>query len=286
MKKYMSIVRHGKSGTHLTLENDAQIVIMEKLDGANSSFKLEDGKIVCFSRNNQLDEHNTLRGFYGWVQQNIKPEDLLEGVIYYGEWLSKHNLDYGENANQFYLFDVYNMHLEEYVSFSMVKDESRRLDLNLIPVFYEGPFQSLEHIQQFVGTSKLGEVGEGVVVKNTQFKNKHGEQKFTKFVSDAFAEVMKVKPQKVQAEPLMQFLNNTVTKARINKLIHKLVDDGILDEGYSVRDMGIIMKNLGTQVFDDIMKEEQDQLMKMVKARIGKKLPVVVKEILAEENRV
>jgi hypothetical protein len=196
MKKYMDVVRHGKTFTQLTLEGNPQIVIQEKLDGANASFKREGDKVICFSRNTQLDEHNTLRGFYNWVQENVDVNKLEEGIIYFGEWLVKHKLSYGDNENKFYLFDVYNN--SEYESFPIVKLEASRLGLNLIPIFYQGNFQSIEHIQSFVGKSMLGEIGEGVVVKNVFYKDKHGNQLFTKFVSDEFAEKAQIKKHTVE----------------------------------------------------------------------------------------
>ncbi|MEM5599321.1 hypothetical protein AAHB53_28640 [Niallia circulans] len=78
-----------------------------------------------------------------------------------------------------------------------------------------------------------------------------------------------------------EFINNNLTKARVEKILHKLVDEGILEQDYDVTDMGTILKNAGTRVFDDIIEEELDTLLKHVKAKIGKKLPVVVKEVLA-----
>jgi hypothetical protein len=288
-KKYQDVIRHGKSGTHLTIEGNPHIVVQEKLDGANASFKREGDQILCFSRNTQLDEHNTLRGFYNWVQQRFRPTDLLEGVIYYGEWLVKHKLDYGENANQFYLFDIYNTHIEEYVSFSMVKDESKRLGVELVPVFYEGQFQSLEHIQSFVGKSDLGDIGEGVVVKNTSYKNKYGVQQFTKIVSDEFSEMAKVKKQVVKnpnQDSLQQFVDSVVNTARVSKIIHKLVDENLLHDDYAIEDMGTILKHTGSRVFDDVVKEELDELMKLLKSKIGRKVPQIVKEVLVSEGRV
>jgi hypothetical protein len=286
MKKYMDVVRHGKSGTHLTIEGMPFIVIQEKLDGANASFTREGDKVLCFSRNTQLDENNTLRGFYNWVQNNIKVEDLEEGIIYFGEWLVKHKLDYGENANKFYLFDVYNAN--EYEPFVVVKYEANRLGLNLVPVFYEGQFQSIEHIQSFIGKSMLGEIGEGVVVKNVDYKDRHGNQQFTKFVSDEFAEKAKVKKRIVKqpTDQLQEFVESTVNKARVSKIIHKLVDEGLLNENYTIEDMGVILKNIGTRVFDDVIKEELDELLKLVKSKIGRMLPLIVKEILSDEGRM
>lgn len=288
MKKYMDIVRHGKTGTHLTIEGNPHIIIQEKLDGANASFKREGDKVLCFSRNTQLDESNTLRGFYNWVQENIKAESLAEDGIYYGEWLVRHKLDYGENENKFYLFDIYDEETERYIPFNLVKAQSETLNLNLVPVFYKGKFESIEHIQSYVGKSKLGEIGEGVVVKNVNYENKYGQQQFTKFVSDQFAEMAKTKKHKIspQKDDLQEFVNSTVNKARVSKIVHKLVDEGLLKEDYAIEDMGTILKNTGSIVFDDVVKEELDELLKLVKSKIGRKLPTIVKEVLAEEGRM
>lgn len=538
MKKYMDVTRHGKSGTHLTIEGNPRIVIQEKLDGANASFKREGDKILCFSRNTQLDEHNTLRGFYNWVQENIKAEDLVEDGIYFGEWLClsgdtvirktsggrgtsnymtlremyefnqkkanaghfvkengekvkyyhqksqwekqgypslfsldidkdiilpnkmtaivfsgyktvyelttrkgykikstkehrfftphgfkrleeldindcvavtplrstreprrygkgarkllelfaklkednncdlcnsdssleihhkdgnwknndlsnlqvlcagchaklergirdtshngyeyefdkiisiveigeedvydismqgdenlanfiangfvvhncKHKLSYGEHENKFYLFDIYDTETERYIPFGLVKGVAEDLNLNLVPVFYDGEFQSIEHIQSFVGKSQLGETGEGVVVKNVNYEDKYGRQQFTKFVSDQFAEMAKTKKHKVntQKDDLQEFVNASVNKARVSKIIHKLVDEGLLKEDYAIEDMGTILKNTGSKVFDDVIKEELDELLKLLKSKIGRKVPTIVKEVLIEEGR-
>lgn len=287
MKKYMKILRHGKGNTHLTIEPGSHITVLEKLDGANASFKLEDGVIKAFSRNNELDENNTLHGFYNWTQ-SLDKSKLLTGVIYFGEWLVKHKLDYGENANQFYLFDIYNTYTEEYVSFSIVKNEARYLNVNLVPVFYEGEFVSYEHLQSFVGKSQLGQVGEGIVVKNYSYKDKHGVQHFTKIVSDAFAEVKQVKKQRIapRTDLLDEFVGMNLTPARVSKTLHKLVDEGVLKKDFDITDMGIILKNIGQRLYQDIIEEELDELLVQVKKKVGHKVPKVVKSVLAEEGRI
>jgi hypothetical protein len=292
MKKYTDVVRLGHKSTVGVLTENDHIVVQEKLDGANASFKVEDGKVLAFSRNTQLSEGNTLRGFYQWTQ-TLNPDDLLEGIVYFGEWLVKHKLDYGDNMHQFYLFDVYNTNIEEYVHFSMVKDEAKRLSLNLIPILYEGQYQSFEHLQSFVGKSSLGDEGEGVVVKNVNYKDRFGKQVFVKLVTDKFREVQKQKapkdPNKVTQE--MIFVNTFLRKGRVEKLLHKLVDEGVLDEQFGIEDMGIILKNLGQRSYDDMLKEERDFLPeefdeKELRKSVGKKLPVIVKQIIQERELV
>lgn len=85
---------------------------------------------------------------------------------------------------------------------------------------------------------------------------------------------------------MQEFVESTVNKARVSKIIHKLVDEGLLNENYTIEDMGVILKNIGTRVFDDVIKEELDELLKMVKSKIGRMLPLIVKEILSDEGRM
>lgn len=289
MKKYMDIVRLGHKSTVGVLNPGDKIIIQEKIDGANASFKVENGIIKAFSRNTELNKENNLRGFYQWTQ-TLNPEDLLEDILYFGEWLVKHKINYPENKlNQFYLYDLYDEEESKYLHFNDVKFEAERLSLNLIPLFYKGEYQSFEHLMEFVGKTQLGgEVGEGIVVKNVDFVNRYGNQLFVKLVSDDFRETQKQKAPKDpnRAEtPEDEFVNMCLTKARVDKLLHKLVDEGILEEEFGIEDMGIILRNLGSRIFEDILKEEKDSLPEeykenVIRKSIGRKLPLIVKGIL------
>ncbi|WP_099301943.1 RNA ligase family protein [Bacillus sp. Marseille-P3800] len=289
-KKYTDIIRHGKNGTHLTLETAKEIVIQEKLDGANASFKVKDGEVLAFSRNTQLDEGNGLRGFREWTL-TLDGNQLEEGKIYFGEWLVQHKLNYGaHNMNQFYLFDVYDELTGQYLHFKEVEEEASRLDINLIPVFYHGPPLPIEEIEKFVGKSFLpaNEIGEGVVVKNYSYKNKHDFQVFTKIVSKDFQEKNGVKNPKgavKKKDSFDQFLDTYMTKARVEKTIHKMVDEQELHEDYAIEDMGQILKGAGTRVYEDLIKEELDSLLKQLRGKVGKRLPVIVKDVLVEQHR-
>lgn len=287
MQKYSKVLRFGKQGTKQTIEGNPEVVIMEKLDGANASFKRgEYGTLKCFSRNNELDEHDTLRGFYTWAQETINPDDLLPGEIYFGEWLVRHKIDYGDNEKQFYLFDIFSEETEQYLSFDYVKYEARELGINLAPVFYEGPFQSMEHVESFVGQSKLGEVGEGVVLKNHAYTDRFGNQVFTKIVSDQFAEKSNQKKHKPQKQPdqLDRFIDEYLTKPRVEKMVAKLVDEGVIDEQYGIEDTGTVLKNSASRMADDIIEEEYEDITKVIRKKVGKKYPQVVREVLSQRK--
>lgn len=56
----------------------------------------------------------------------------------------------------------------------------------------------------------------------------------------------------------MKLAKTVVTHARIEKILHKMVDDGIIPENWGRNEIGIIMKNLGKLVYEDCVKEEPD----------------------------
>lgn len=291
IKKYTDVVRLGHKSTIGVLNEGDYITITEKIDGANSSFILnEDGKVDCFSRNTPVNESNTLRGYLGWINNNIKPEVLNPRYRYYGEWLVSHKIQYKpEYYQNFYLFNVYDEELEEYLSDNIMRSEAKRLGIKTVPLFYEGKYMSFEHLMSFVGKSDMAvNFGEGVVVKNVSYKDRYGHQMFVKLVHADFAEVQKQKVPKDPNRPLtaeQEFVNICLTTARVDKLLHKLVDEGVIEEGFGIEDMGVILKNLGNRIYEDILKEESDSLpenydMQTLRKAIGSKLPKIVKDII------
>lgn len=292
-KKYNSIVRHGKTATHETVKDGSKVVVWEKLDGANASFKLHEGEILCYSRNNILTESDGLRGFYQWVHEHINKDLLAEGLIYYGEWLVPHKIDYGENFKNFFLFDVYSEKEDSYLSLHTVISWSIELNIDFAPIIYHGVVGedfTFEDIQNNVGKSVLSVdgKGEGVVIKNYDFKYRDGSQMFTKIVTKEFQESngAKVKTTSQKADALTEFIGQTVTENRVEKLLMKLVDEGKLKEDYDITDMGTILKELGSSVADDVIKEELDELIKVVKGRVGRVVPNVVKKVLEKNGRM
>jgi len=293
IKKYTDVVRLGHRSTVGVLNEGDYIEVTEKLDGANSSFKLnEENKVDGFSRNTPVDEVNTLRGYYGWVQ-GIKPELLNPRYRYFGEWLVSHKIQYKQECYQkFYLFSVYDDELQEYLSDDIMENEANRLGLNTVPILYKGQYISFEHLMSFVGKSDMAvNFGEGIVVKNVKYRDKYGHQCFVKLVHEEFAETQKQKPPKDPnrpATPEQEFANMCVTKARVDKMLYKLVDEGILESDFGIEDMRLILSNLGTRIYEDILKEESDSLpegyeIQALRKAIGSKIPQIVKDIIGNK---
>ena len=301
IKKYTDVIRYGKASTQDVIKEGDYISITEKIDGANASFCFDTENslgVSCYSRNQSLSEENRLRGYYDWILNNIIPikEKLNPNYRYIGEWLISHKVVYKEDAYyNFYLFSIWDEDAEQYLHDNIVKSEAERLGLNTVTYFYEGQYISFEHLMSFVGKSNLTlepDTGEGIVVKNVNYKDRFGKQMFVKLVSEKFAEVQKQKlpknPNKDNAFSIA--IQSVLTKARVEKLLYKLLDEQFINEDYGIKDMGTILKLLGSRVYDDICKEEfetiQDIEVGLVTRTIGKKLPVIVREILKDQGRI
>lgn len=292
MKKYTKVIRFDK-GKYQDILESGHIIVQEKLDGANASFTWNEmtNTLDVFSRNCLLDEENDLRGYYAWAKQlNVELVKKYPHYIYFGEWLVKHKLDYGSNMDQFYLFDIFDKQKHKYLPFDIVRQEAERLGLNLIPVFYEGSTRPVEELKQFVGKSLLGDVGEGIVIKNVNYQDKFGVQIYLKMVSDTFAEKVKAKKpkdQNVTQEEL--FIETFLTVARVEKFLYKLVDEGVLPDHFGVKEIPVILRELGPRLYEDLIEEEGDSLdpefdHKRIRKCIGKKLSKQVKSLLEQKN--
>lgn len=275
-----------------------KISITGKIDGANASFTrdLENPiGVSCYSRRLALTEDNTLRSFYGWVNEHIVPirEKLNPNYRYIGEWLVSHKIQYQEDKYyNFYMFSIWDENKEQYLSDDFVISEAKRLGLQTVEYFYIGDFISYEHMKSFIGKSNITKepnTGEGILVKNVNYFDKHGKQVFVKLVSEKFAEVQK---QKLPKNPNINqkevaIIKSILTKPRIDKLMYKLVDEELITkEDFVIESMGKLLKLLGNRVLEDMLKEESETLRnieeQLLKRQIGKILPLILKEVLKD----
>lgn len=298
IKKYTDVIRYGKASTRDVIQVGDIISITEKIDGANASFTYDVDNplgVSCYSRRLPLTTDNTLRGFYGWVNENIVPikEKLNPRYRYIGEWLVSHKIQYQEDKyHQFYMFSIWDEETEQYLSDDIVISEAERLGLKTVEYFYRGEFISYEHMSSFIGKSNMTKVpnmGEGIVVKNSNYFDNFGKQVFVKLVSEKFAEVQKQKLPKNPNinEKEVAIIKSILTKPRVEKLMLKLVDEGLMNkDDFVIENMGKLLKLLGNRVLEDMVKEEKDTLANIeeqfLKKQIGKILPLTLKEVLKE----
>lgn len=274
-KKFMDIERI-KAGYADGFRKGDIIYIEEKIDGGNAAIRIDEdtGKIVAQSRKQILTPTNNLRGFYEFTQR-LEVEKvratLGSSKILFGEWLVPHAVCYPDSAyNNFYAFDVYDTETEAYLPQSEAIEIAQQIGVEYVPIFYFGEFESWEHCMSFVGKTELGgEFGEGIVVKNqTRLNDPNGRRPFyLKIVGEQFAETKAHKHNKIKqadADVLAKLeadkalAETIVTEARVNKILLKFVDGGIIPEDWTARDMGTIAKNLPRAVYEDCIKEEPE----------------------------
>lgn len=276
-KKFMDIVRVVPKYIGGFSVGD-EIWCEEKLDGANSSIRYDEetNTVVAQSRKQILTPENNLRGFYEFAQKlDVQKVANVLGnkLILFGEWLVPHAVKYPEDKyNNFYAYDVYDIEKEEYLPQQIALEITARLGLTFVPVFYVGPFESWEKIQEMVGKTDMGgSFGEGVVIKNqTKLNDPNSRNPFyIKIVGEQFCEtkdhkIKQVDPEKLAAQAEARAKAETiVTPARVRKILHKLVDEGILPEDWGSEQMGIVAKNLSKAVYADCVKEENDIVLEI-----------------------
>lgn len=289
MKKYDSVIRLGKTATDFHEIGDT-VIVQEKLDGANASFEKDGNHIKAYSRNRELDSENTLNGFYSYVLQNVDIDLLNEDYIYYGEWLTRHKIDYKENLNTFFLFDVFDKTSGRYLNWLKVEKIAAKINLKTVPVFYYGEFKSFKDIYEYVGKSLLSEEGEGIVLKNESRNDIRGNQTYVKIVSKSFLEKQKVKTSPKHVEDLNSetlALFQYLTPARIEKQIFKKNEE----EGipYAFENFPLFMKGMGQSLLEDILKEESDEIdsgysVDAFFKKVGHVSPPILRQIIKDKT--
>lgn len=271
MKKYVDIERL-KDKYALAFTKGEHIVVTEKIDGANASILTNGGEIVACSRRNELTPDNKLQGFYDFVQ-TLNAKDIADvlgtNYILFGEWLVKHTIKYPESKmRQFYVFDVFNIETDQYMPWDFTKNVANTLGLNTVPVFYDGPFTSWEDLYALVGKTEMEAepTGEGIVIKSQdRLDNKFsGTPAYVKIVAKEFSEVHQSKVHEVDPEKIAQkerdiaLVETIVTERRVEKIIQKLVEDGVIPTDWDEKNLGAIAKVLPKLCFEDCVKEEPE----------------------------
>lgn len=281
-KKFMDIERV-KFPNELTVGNidgfevGDDIVIQAKLDGSNAgiAYNPDTGKLVAYSRKNELRYDMTLNGFWNMVQlMNPEPFSKYPDYVFFGEWLTSHTIKYVQDAyKKFYFYDVYDKKNQIYLPQTTVKQLAEELGFNYVYTFYVGNFISWEHCMTFMKEHTGLEINqsEGVIVKNqTKLNNPNTRQPFyLKLVNEAFSEIKKDNHKKKVEDPqhikereaAQAIVDQVVTKRRVEKEIQKMIDEGILPTQIEAKDMKIVAQNLPKRIYDDCVKEEYESVV-------------------------
>lgn len=230
--KYQHIERFGTTETQ-GIEN-GMCYVFPKIDGTNSQLWIdENGNLHAGSRNRELSLENDNAGFMNWA---IKQNNILRFLFnnpklrLYGEWLVPHSLKtYKENAwKNFYVFDVVDG--ERYLIYEEYAALLEPFNIEFIPPLckvknptYERLISQLEKNGYLIEDGKG--IGEGIVIKNYDYKNKFGRVAWAKIVTNEFkakhakCQVTEIKESKIIEQEICE---KYVTKSLIEKEFAKI----------------------------------------------------------------
>jgi len=301
-KKYPKVHRLGKDETDGILFGTVHVE--EKLDGSNVQIWMENGELQFGTRNQRITE-----GFNGFVEYcKNDPAITLFFNQYpmhrlYGEWLVKHTIQYNHTAmKQFYLFDITlrepeldEEEREKYLERDVVKQLAEEFVFKTPQ--YHGSWtdptdEDLAVINSFAGLSALGEKGEGVVLKNEEFRDKFGNHNHAKIVTEAFKEDNGVtfggnnKHSDTYWE--MYIVNKYMTLARIEKIVHKLQPqvDEKLDLQHIPRITNTAYHDMLTEEIWEISKKVGTVDFKSLKRVAMKKAVQIYKDLITGDISV
>lgn len=152
---------------------ESQVVIEEKLDGANLGFSIgSDGALRVQNRGQYLQEPygGQFRKLDGWLR---KHEDALfdtigDGLILFGEWCAaRHSIQYDRLPDWLLVFDVYDRKTLKFRSTARRNELAASIGLSIVPTVHQGQI-TLEKLVRLVRSHRsayrTGSM-EGVVVR-------------------------------------------------------------------------------------------------------------------------
>jgi len=261
--KYGKIKQIGdKENVGIFGTDDEDIVIQEKIDGANFRFMFKDDEQIIFgSRNRGLNDTDEEEGSWKrcikYIREKIteypKGTDITS-FIFYGECCIRHSISYQWDKMPPYLgFDIYDTRDKVYLNHKLAKEIFKQLGLEFVPVIKVVKAKDIKEISdKDVPKSAYYEgPAEGIVFKN------YAKQLMAKFVTDKFKEVNKDTfgtSKKWAKNDNEIIVAKYCTNPRIDKWIFKLIDDG---HELQMK----MMQHLPTAVYKDIMQEEGQEIL-------------------------
>ncbi len=235
---------------------DDEIIIEEKVDDGNFRFMIKDGQLIFGSRTSELDENNgNLKAFHRCIEYVRKNVDgsvyNLDGFIFYGECMIKHTMDYDWEKIPPYLgFDIKSE--GKYLGYEDKCNFFANLGLIVVPLIDRVKAKSIKEFTDenvpksvFASPSSKDQQAEGVVIKN------YKKQLFSKYVRAKFKE-KSIETfgggRKWATDDEGRIVAIYCTNARIDKMIFKLVDEGVKLEMP-------MMEHLPKRVIGDIFEE-------------------------------
>lgn len=183
--------------------------VFPKIDGTNASVwaepvddpALDSVHVCCGSRKRVLSANDDNHGFHAFVfGDDVRAIALrmfvmqFPDLVVYGVWLVPHTLKtYREDAwRRFYVFDVWSRVTKKYLPHFMYAATMANMGIDVIPplaVIKDPSEEQLAGLRDVKNTYLIKDdvgVGEGIVLKNYDWTDKHGRQPWAKVVRGEF----------------------------------------------------------------------------------------------------
>jgi len=249
--KYPKIFHLGTKKAEGFIAEDAmdnEIVVEEKMDGANFRFGFVGGLFRVGSRNVELtgkihsvDEDcpacSNVDASAGQFKKAIQHalqyyNKIIPEYIYFVEYMIPHTLDYNwERMPLFIGLDIYDAVKKQFLPWREKVSEFKRLGIPSAPLIWRGKLKdfTVEEYENLIPQSAYRDgKAEGLVIKD------YTRQWFVKIVAPEFREAnLKVfgagarkKAKKYSQSGAEWFVNAFITRRRIEKIIDRLIEEG------------------------------------------------------------
>lgn len=268
-KKYMHIERYGNEPV-LGIELGT-VYVFPKLDGTNSSLWYSGLLVLGGSRNRLLSIDNDNQGFFNYCCNSKKHIDFFDkypNLRLYGEWMVPHTIkNYRDDVwKKFFIFDVYNDETEQFLTYDTYKPMLEEFNLDYIAplaIIKNAGYENFLHVlnQNTLYMKDGAGLGEGIVIKNYDYYNKHGNQIWAKIVSTEFKE----KHHKEMGPPETE---HTLLE---EKIVEEFVTEALVQKNHAKinnEHNGWVSKyipELFSRVYYDIITEEMWEIVKRYK---------------------
>nr|BCY04667.1 hypothetical protein [Abalone asfa-like virus] len=202
-KKYVRYQHLEHYGT-ITVEGilKGTVHVFPKLDGSNCKVWLEDGIIHAGSRNREVDEKISNRGWFQYATTSPEIKSFLEQYpdhVLFGEWMVPHTIKYDQSImNKWYVFDV--MVKGKYLSYEEYTAKLEEHNILYIPVIKVFTDPSIDEIRtlhpkenNFGLVDQPFMMPEGLIIKNYGWKHYRFGIHWAKVIAESFTPACKGK---------------------------------------------------------------------------------------------
>lgn len=290
--KYSHVRRLGTEGTEGYLKG--HVIATPKVDGANCTVFFDDETDTARigGRKNVVEDRKDVSWLGEWFDHDETEAPHLKqfvsdnpNLIVYGEWMGGVVKDKFQGAIKDYdkqhlrtvrIFDVFDAsedaYMEDHAWRQMIADEYPALVPYCVPILAEFDDPTEEELWEVAENNTYmleaaGRAGEGIVLRNPDFKDAYGNYHIVKMVlSDWKQRANKAQCDKVaedvEAAIVLEYMSDAEMSKTVQKTCAKFGDDEF--DATSKKHMGFFM----SVIFKDLLEENIMDIMKRFKKPI------------------